>query len=103
MHDSGDLLRAIRASAGITQERLAVLMGVSKVLIAKIENGDRELHRSSAKKLAKVLGCSPICIYPASFACKERPKGIEGKFYDICCKLQERLVSKLAKNLTLKT
>jgi transcriptional regulator with XRE-family HTH domain len=39
----GDALRRVRASAGLTQEKLAVLAGIHRNHVGDIERGDKEI------------------------------------------------------------
>jgi transcriptional regulator with XRE-family HTH domain len=55
MDTFGDRLRAIRSAAGITQQRLAELSGVSLGAIREYEQHLREPLLSKAVKLARAL------------------------------------------------
>lgn len=48
-------LKGARAKEGITQKKLADLLGISQVYISQLENGQREINKSMAKKLEKIF------------------------------------------------
>ena len=48
-------LKGARVKEGITQKKLADLLGISQVYISQLENGQREINKSMAKKLEKVF------------------------------------------------
>lgn len=52
----GPLLHLARTKAGLTQAQLAEATGLSLSLISKVENGKRDLGRTSLAKLVGVLG-----------------------------------------------
>ena len=57
----GDRLRQIRENRGMTQERLAHVIGLrTKAAISKIEKGITDPNQSTIKKLADALGVSPL-------------------------------------------
>ena len=59
--DIGALIREKRLAKGLTQEELGEIVGVQKSAVAKWENGRvSEIKRSTLKKLAEVLGISPV-------------------------------------------
>jgi DNA-binding XRE family transcriptional regulator len=46
----------LREKAGLTQEQLAKVIGISQSMIARIENGDREPRKMTKIQLAKFFG-----------------------------------------------
>ena len=100
MYTQRELLKGIRKTAGLTQQELADLLGVHKMLIAMLETGKREMTKDFIDKLAKALGVSSFSISPVLYANEERPSGLAGKLVDLAEALQETLVTKTAKRLT---
>jgi plasmid maintenance system antidote protein VapI len=54
----GDILRGARHREGLTQARLAVLIGVKPIHISEMEKGKRAIGKDMAKRLAQVLHTS---------------------------------------------
>lgn len=57
-------LAEIRTDALMTQEELAEKSGVSKTTISLIENQHHDPIAITKKRLAKVLGCNVLDIFP---------------------------------------
>ena len=55
----GSLLAGTRLKHELTQQRLAILAGMSHATISAYENGKRPLSRRSAVRLAKAMGEDP--------------------------------------------
>ncbi len=55
----GPKLRALRERAGMSQDRLAELVGMSGNAIARIERAEREPGWGTVLKLANALGVTP--------------------------------------------
>ncbi len=53
--DAGVTLRGARKREGLTQRRLAGLLGISQAHISEMEHGKRPIGKEMAKRLAKVL------------------------------------------------
>ena len=53
--DIGEKVRLLRKHAGLTQERLAELVGVSFQQIQKYENGSTKLNTDKLQQVAKAL------------------------------------------------
>ncbi len=51
----GEKIKKLRRKTGLSQERLAILMGMSRPTISQIERGDRKLTAEELLKLSKVL------------------------------------------------
>lgn len=59
----GEKIKQARIANGMTQEELAVELGYkSRSSVNKIETGGRDIPRSQIKKIAEVLGVSPISL-----------------------------------------
>lgn len=58
MGNFGENLRAIRTERGLSQEALAQLLGTSKQVISRYENGQRSPKVNAAAKYARILGVS---------------------------------------------
>ena len=54
----GNSIRSLRKAVGMSQERLAELLGVSRPTISQIENGDRKVSAEELKKLADIFNSS---------------------------------------------
>jgi len=54
----GDLVREIRESKKISKRQLELELGLSRMALSRIENGDHSVSLSRALKLAKFLGVS---------------------------------------------
>ncbi len=52
------ILRRLRAQAGMTQQALATAVGLSRVQVARLENGTRQPSLETAQRLATALGQS---------------------------------------------
>jgi transcriptional regulator with XRE-family HTH domain len=62
--EGGALLVKLRLERNLTQLELAQLCQLSRSLISRLENGDYTLKASSIKKVARVLGVSPVKLAP---------------------------------------
>ena len=51
-----DLLRQIRADAGVTQAELATRLGVPQSVISKFESGERRLDILELRQICRALG-----------------------------------------------
>lgn len=51
-----ELLVQHRRKSGLTQERVADLMGISQSAVARIESGSRDLHLSTLRRYAQAVG-----------------------------------------------
>lgn len=58
-------LKEIRASLGLTQVAFAEKVGVSTILVAMTETGQKPVSRKYLQKLANALGPIAITITPA--------------------------------------
>jgi len=54
----GEKIRELRTTRGISQQRLAELLGVSRPTISQIENGERKVSADELDNLAKIFNIS---------------------------------------------
>ncbi len=54
-HKLGAKIRKLRKSLGLSQERIAKSLGINRVAISQIENGDRKISAEEIVKLSKIL------------------------------------------------
>ena len=54
----GEKIRELRTTRGISQQRLAELLGVSRPAISQIENGERKVSVDELDRLAKIFNIS---------------------------------------------
>ena len=54
----GEKIKELRTKAGISQQRLAELLGVSRPTISQIENGERKVSVDELDRLAKIFNIS---------------------------------------------
>ena len=87
----------------MTQAEFAKALGVSAVLIAMVETGQKEVSKNLLIKIAEGLKVHPSSITPFLFSNKNESKDslseIEGKFIKWGEKLQEHLIKNRAKLL----
>ena len=67
MNVFGENLRRIRKARGISQEELARLLGTSKQVISRYENGQRSPKLSTVEEYADKLGVSVAMLVTDSF------------------------------------
>ncbi len=64
MSKMGENIKALRLKAGLTQQRVADLLGVDKSTVSKIERGETQrISDEQIDILCKALQCSPSDIY----------------------------------------
>lgn len=97
------LIKSIRQEAGLTQAEFADKMGVSSILVAMIESGQRGVSRKFIEKLAELLKVSPASITPFLYledtVNSGNIGGVEKQLLSAGTKLQTILIQKKAKNL----
>ncbi len=54
----GEVLRAKRKEAGLSQEKLALDVGLERTFISMLERGERQPSLTTLLKIAPGLGCS---------------------------------------------
>ena len=103
MYTFPELIKKIRDEAGLTQAEFAKALGVSAVLIAMVETGQKDVSKNLLIKIAGGLKVHPSSITPFLFSDKKEPRNklseIEGKFVKFGEKLQEHLIKNRAKFL----
>jgi len=91
-----DLIKQIRKESGLTQSQLATVLGVSTVLIAMIETGQKPASKNMVVRLAKALNVHPLSLAPSLFfdidGRKNKLSGVEKSLIDLGMKLQEKLI-----------
>lgn len=58
MSNIGLRIKELREKAGMSQQRLAELMGIKRPTISQIENGERKIYAEELIKLSEILGIS---------------------------------------------
>lgn len=103
MYSFPELIKKIRNEAGLTQDEFAKALGVSSILITKIEAGEKEVSKKLLLKLAGILNVSAFSITPFLFHENEKSKNnisvIEKGLIDLGEKMQKYLIENRAKNL----
>ena len=97
------LIKKIRDQAGLTQAEFARELGVSAVLVAMIETGQKEVSKNLLIKLAERLDVHPSSITPFLFTNKDSPlpavSGIEKMFLNWGEQMQTYLIDNRSKRL----
>ena len=88
--ETGEKIRALRESKGISQEQLAALLDTTKNSISKYENGQMEMKISMLYKLSDIFGVTQNDL---------TPKHILEKTYDDRTRIIENIVQ-LLRNIT---
>ena len=102
MYTFPELIKKIREEAGLTQAEFAKALGVSAVLIAMVETGQKDVSKNLLIKIAAGLKVHPSSITPFLFTTegKEKPVSkIEQKFIKWGEKIQAYLIEDRAKLL----
>ena len=103
MYKFSDLLKKIRTEAGLTQENLAHVLGVSTILIAMIETEQKQVSKKFIEILANKLDVHPSSITPFIFIednlDHDKLSKTEKTFISFGEKLQNFLVKTRAKRL----
>lgn len=105
MYKFPELIKEIRTETGLTQSEFAVSVGVSPILIAMIESGQKEVSKNLLLKIADKLQVHPASITPFlyGFDLKGRKESelttIEKQFLNWGLKLQTQLIKTKSKNL----
>lgn len=105
MYTFPELIKKIRKESCLSQEQLANVIGVSTVLIAMVETGQKKVSKNLLTKLAEKMQVHPASITPFIFIDKDNPieavSGIEKKFIQWGEQMQEHLIRDKAKLLKL--
>ena len=105
MYKFPQLIKEIRTEAGLTQSEFAVAVGVSPILIAMVESGNKEVSKNLLVKIAEKMEVHPSSITPFlyGFDTNDRKESeltpIEKQFLSWGLKLQTLLIKKKSKNL----
>jgi DNA-binding XRE family transcriptional regulator len=62
-NSSGVALRGARGKEGLTQKKLAELVGIAQHHISEMENGKRPIGKETARKLAEALNISDYRVF----------------------------------------
>lgn len=60
--DIGHKIKQLREQANLTQTDVGNFLGVTKATVARYENGEIDIKRTTAIKLAEIFNTSPACI-----------------------------------------
>lgn len=101
MFDFPELLKNIRKETGLTQSGLASKLGVSAILIAMIESGQKEPSKKFVEVLAAKMEVSPRAIIPFVYSTNKYSddSAFEKRLSQFGMNLQKQLISKKAKNI----
>lgn len=101
MFDFPELLKNIRKETGLTQSGLASKLGVSAILIAMIESGQKEPSKKFVEALATKMEVSPRAIIPFVYSANKYSddSAFEKRLSQFGMNLQKQLISKKAKNI----
>ncbi len=103
MNSFPKLIKDIRSEAGLTQAEFAKVIGVSPVLIAMVESGQKEVSKNLLCKIAKRLEVHPASITPFLYGHDQNDTNnlpaIEKQFLAWGLKLQKHLIKNKAKLL----
>jgi transcriptional regulator with XRE-family HTH domain len=102
MYSFPELIKKIRAEAGLTQAEFAKAIEVSPVLIAMVESGQKEVSKKLLIKLADALNVHPSSITPFLYGYEAKDKNmsaVEKKLLALGTKLQNHLIKDRSKLL----
>ena len=101
MYDFPELLKNIRKETKLTQSGLAAKLGVSAILIAMIESGQKEPSKKFVEVLATKMEVSPRAIIPFVYSTNKYSddSAFEKHLSQFGMSLQKQLISKKAKNI----
>ena len=102
MYSFPELIKKIRESADLTQAEFAGVLGVSTVLIAMVETGQKDVSKNLIRRIADLLNVHPSSITPFLFSDEKttgRLSPIEKNLIKLGEKLQDHLIKNKAKLL----
>lgn len=101
MYDFPELMRSIRKETQLTQAALAERLGVSAILIAMIESGQKEPSKKFVEILAAKMKVSPRAIVPFIYSANRYidDSAFEKRLSRFGMSLQKQLITKKAKNI----
>jgi len=89
MKKETDILRKKRRELDLSQEYIAMELGISQKAYSDIESGKTTLKNDTLCKIANILGVKPSEICPISDRC-ENNQDINGKHLDLVAYLKSR-------------
>jgi transcriptional regulator with XRE-family HTH domain len=92
------LIRQIRDEADLTQAQFAKAIGISPVLVAMLETGQKEVSKKLLLKLAKALNVHPASITPFIFLDKKSLSGEATRLEQILIRWGEKMQKMLIKD-----
>lgn len=63
MRQIGEILREFRQKAGLTQKEVAMRVGLSPLMVHRMEKGTRTTKSENFYKYCKAVGCLPIQVW----------------------------------------
>ena len=103
MYTFPELIKQIRKESELTQNEFANVLGVSPILISKVETGQKEVSKGLVKKIAAKLEISPGTLFPFIFIDEKENlndlTGIERKLMELGSKMQTELIKTKSKKL----
>ena len=60
----GDTFKGKRKEVGLSQDEIALLSGIDRSYVGRIERGEVNISLEKVYLLAKVIGCSPKDLLP---------------------------------------
>lgn len=103
MYTFPELIKQIRNESELTQTELARVLGVSPILISKVETGRKEVSKGLVKKLAEKLEISAGTLFPFIFIDQKIPlqslSRLERQLIDLGSKMQSDLIKTRSKKL----
>lgn len=107
MYKFPELIKEIRTEAGLTQSEFAASVGVSPILIAMVESGQKEVSKKLLVKIADKLQVHPASITPFLYGydmhgrTEDDLTAIEKQFLSWGMKIQTQLIKKKSKHLRI--
>jgi len=103
MYTFPNFIRELRKESGLTQSKLADLLGVSTILISMVEANQKKVSKKLIEKLANKLNVNPKIlasfVFAGDFETTETTSLLEKKLIRVTTKLQKELIIKKAKLL----
>ena len=97
------LIKKIRKEANLTQDDMAGILGVSTVLIAMVETGQKDVSKKFIVRLAKKMSVHPSSITPFIFITDDlkmtNSSKLEHSLIEWGEKMQEMLIKSRSKKL----
>lgn len=91
MKKETDILRKKRRELDLSQEYIAMELGISQKAYSDIESGKTTLKNDTLCKIANILGVKPSEICPISDRCENnQDQDVKGKHLDLVAYLKSR-------------